>query len=219
MRKFFLPLAVLVILIVGAMAYVHYKHDKQAGVMPTASPLTTIIHYAPTKSDIKGLAVESGSCWTNSIAIPYRSDAWRCMVGDAISDPCFSIAGSDSSVMCNPDPSGALATKPFVLSLTSPLPDPNSNIDPEAQTTGWLIKLSDGTVCTPFTGTQTIMQDGTVATYGCNNKNEDTIFGDLVDDGSGIWTATVGTISTPQNSNDLPSILSSSQVNVQTVWQ
>lgn len=196
--------------------FVLYKTAHAPTQIRTAQQMTTIIHYVPT--DIKGLAQQNGTCWENSIAAPYRSDAWRCMTGNSLSDPCFTIA-TTNAVLCNPDPSGLLSTKPYVLNLTAPLPGPDPDIPTDPQTSGWLIQLSDGTVCTPFTGTRSIMNDGTVTTYGCNNPSEGTVFGDLVDNGSGTWTATVGTSSVPKSPNDSPIILTSKQVAVKTVWQ
>jgi hypothetical protein len=177
---------------------------------------TTIVHYTP--SNVAALPTEQGTCWTNSIAVPYRADTWRCMVGNAISDPCFTIANTNT-LLCNPDPTDTLQQKPFILNLTEPLPIGNFQPDTPTAPWGWLIQLTDGTVCTPFTGARTILDDGTPTTYGCNNPAESTVFGDLIDNGNGTWSATVGTISTPTNSTDLPTELTSQQVIVQTVWQ
>src|SRR5581483_8862131 len=68
---------------------------------------TKILAYVPPVF-ASGPPVESGSCWTSSIAAPYRKDAWRCAVGNGISDPCFQVQNS-SDLICgvNPKRSGS----------------------------------------------------------------------------------------------------------------
>jgi hypothetical protein len=46
---------------------------------------------------------QEGNCWTNSIAVN-RSDAWRCMLGNRIYDPCFEATGQTRQVICGANP-------------------------------------------------------------------------------------------------------------------
>ena len=86
-------------------------------------PATQVIAYAAVQP-ASSTPMESGSCWTNSIAAPFRADAWRCTVGNSISDPCFQIAKSTSTLLCNMNPTVLDSTSTFVLKLTKPLPAP-----------------------------------------------------------------------------------------------
>ena len=49
---------------------------------------------------LKTTSTVSGECWTTSVASP-RTDAFRCMAGNAISDPCFVVDAG--SVACATD--------------------------------------------------------------------------------------------------------------------
>ncbi len=145
-------------------------------------------------------------------------DAWRCAVGNGIEDPCFSISGSTSTVLCGANPANSAATSSFVLTLQKPLPKPNPPAVPPLNW-AWLVKLTDGTVCSPFTGTLPLA-DGQAAEYGCapRYRGEDRmIFGDL-NASSSVWTAEVGTISS-STSTFPPPIIASSVIPVATVWQ
>jgi len=106
-----------------------------------------------------------GKCWTNSVAQPFRTDAFRCMVGEEIFDPCFSTANADE-VFCQMNP---LKDESFVIKLTETLPVLTLP-DNVQKNWGWFIVLKDGTYCSPFTGTRQVIQ-GKVAYFGCESKN------------------------------------------------
>jgi hypothetical protein len=72
----------------------------------------------------------SGSCWTGSIAAPVAG-AYRCTVGNEISDPCLT-ADDGQTLVCGADPTTDEAG--FQLNLTEPLPEPEPL--PAAQTSG-----------------------------------------------------------------------------------
>lgn len=104
----------------------------------------------------------SGSCWTGSLASA-RSDAWRCMSGNQIHDPCYS--GAAAWVAC---PITAFGSKVIRLRLTRSLPRNgnrplNTNTANPAQ-----IVLLHGVTCGLSTGAT-----GTVAglrlNYACSN--------------------------------------------------
>ena len=185
----------------------------------TAQP-TQVISYVPDVS-ASGTAMQNGSCWTNSIAAPYRADAWRCMVGNEIYDPCFGIPTSTNTkrLLCGVNPIDPAATSTFILRLTKSLPTPGAIPSPTASNWAWAIMLADGTYCAPFTGTRPFAASGEMAYYGCQSENpaEEYIFGDL-NNTHAVWTATVGMLS-KSTSTYSPAIESLQNVPVETVWQ
>lgn len=86
---------------------------------------------------------ESGYCWTSSIA-SQRSDAYRCMVGNGIHDPCFTL--SQRSVACPADPAANTALE---ITLTKPLPPAQQH----AAANAWQMRLVSGEICNIGTGT------------------------------------------------------------------
>lgn len=183
----------------------------------SSAPTTHVIAYVPPQP-ATSTRVLAGSCWTSSIAAPYRTDAWRCTVGNSISDPCFAIP-TQKTLLCGVNPDRPDSTSTFVLTLTKPLPAPQALHGAIPLNWAWLVKLSNGTLCTPFTGTRPFTADGQSANYGCAPGplgNEALIFNDL-NTSSTLWTATVGTLS--QTTSSLPTLRSSSQISVDTVWQ
>lgn len=192
---------------------------SESGPSATNAPATQVIAFEPS-APASSTPVESGSCWTSSIAAPFRSDAWRCSVGNAINDPCFQIPGSDK-LLCGVNPAVPAATSSFVLTLTKPLPKPNVAPGTAPADWAWLIQLTDGTACSPFTGTLPITQGGVTASYGCAPKKPGgeglLIFGDL-NTAADAWTAEVGGIA-PARPGELPAITNKETVGIATVWQ
>jgi len=182
---------------------------------PSPAP-TAIIQYVASAAS--GTPIEDGSCWTNSIAAPYRSDAWRCAVENSISDPCFEF-GSPSNVLCGVNPADAENNKAFIVNLSSPLPKPQLPPGGAPDNWAWLVELEDGTLCTPFTGTRPFTAAGDSANYGCAPGpigSEVMIFGDL-DASRPIWTANIGSLMLSTSS--LPTLENTRQISVKTVWQ
>jgi hypothetical protein len=173
---------------------------------------TRIIRFVPDTS-VRG--DRSGSCWTGSIAVS-RPDAWRCMIGNGIFDPCFSSPG-EKFVVCNPNPSKG--EPGFRLNLTEPLPKqdmpaPFSDVETGS---GWLVELADGTMCSPVTGASGLI-GGKVVRYYCENrkKGEDiSLLGDL-NSSNPLWTAEKAT--TVQGRGG-PKLIKSERIAVRTVWQ
>jgi hypothetical protein len=184
------------------------------------NPATQVVVYEP-QQPASSTPIEKGSCWTNSIAAPFRGDAWRCTVGNGITDPCFQIPGS-TSLLCGANPANPDATSSFVLQLTKPLPrsQPVQGLQPSGQ--AWLVELQGGTLCTPFTGTLPFTATGDAASYGCApgllGKEVD-IFN--INSSSTVWTADIGTLaSAPANSTSgLPVITTSSTVPIVAAWE
>ncbi len=112
---------------------------------------------------IEAKPVKEGHCWTESLAIPGKR-AWRCMVGNVIYDPCFTTA-SAQIVICNVNP--AENKTGFALKLIKPLPEPTLS-----KTTGnqfFQMRLVDGSICAPFTGTRPSLGKEMVI-YGCTGQ-------------------------------------------------
>lgn len=183
-----------------------------------STPVTQVVAYAPA-IPASSTPVVQGSCWTSSIAAPFRSDAWRCSVGNSINDPCFRIPGS-KNLLCGADPARPDATSSFVLALTEPLPAPEAAGGPVPANWAWLLQLADGTVCSPFTGTLPIVEGGISANYGCAPRTPGgeglLLFGDL-NASTSEWTAEAGTIIA--SGSGLPIIANEETVPVAAVWQ
>jgi len=194
------------------------------------NPLPTqVIEYVPDPTTLAtSTPVEQGSCFASSIAAPFRSDAWRCTVGNAISDPCFAMAApvgvdgvaatSSPYLLCGANPAGTNTSSTFVLQLKKQLPKPSIASGTPPTNWAWLVQLNDGTICTPFTGTRPFDASGDVATYACNGGvGENMIFGDL-NNASATWTAEVGSLSTA-TSTFPPAMAASATVPVFAAWQ
>lgn len=127
--------------------------------------------------------IKEGSCWTNSLAAPYRTDAWRCSVGNEIIDPCFSITQSDQ-LICQYDPRNS--DEAFLLKLTKPLPEHFITGNEGKENGAWFIEMKDGTICSPITGVSDVNEKGERDNYACSSSGD--IYGELVK--GTIWTTT-----------------------------
>lgn len=135
-----------------------------SGSAPTR---TRIVVYTPFTTDgllatgIKVVRTISGSCWTGSEGAR-RSDAWRCMSGNYIYDPCFS--GPPTWVAC-PSGKGVIRmnlTKPLPRSYANPPLNTNRS-DPSE------IVLAHGVTCS-FAQGATGDVAGLRLNYYCSNK-------------------------------------------------
>lgn len=107
--------------------------------VPTIAAHTTVVVFSASSMHVTGK--QSGRCWTASIA-SQRSDAYRCMVGNEIHDPCFTL--SQHAVAC---PTDIQANRGIVISLAQPLPEPNP------AHSVWGMQLQSGAQCNRGTGT------------------------------------------------------------------
>jgi hypothetical protein len=164
---------------------------------------TEVIAFTPT---VPNAPARDGYCWTPSIALP-RADAWRCMIGNAIEDPCFATRDVSNAVICGANPVTGAAG--FLLRLTKPLPAASAIASPSPAP--WIVQLAIGenqvpgpyampppkTYCSPLTGTMPIV-DGLAVPYLCWEANVeskpklgDTQIGLLDDFSVGkVWTVT-----------------------------
>jgi hypothetical protein len=173
---------------------------------------TQIVKFAPAAV---ATTSREGRCWTNSIAAP-RPDAWRCMEGSEIFDPCFEAADR-KSVVCIPDPAGG--DDGFGLKLTEPLPKPEITGEAAAMGagSGWLVELADGTRCRPATGARGVLE-GKMITHYCESPPDGPNIV-LLEDLSTTepqWMAEKATLLRGANASRP---LKSEKVAVKTVWQ
>ena len=108
----------------------------------------------------------TGHCWTGSLADQGRADAWRCMAGNAILDPCFEAGFEPATVVCARSP---MATEAVLLTLTEPLAR-TPGADPfDFTRPPWMIELANGATCLPAS----LGAGGAVAmmrvNYGCSD--------------------------------------------------
>ncbi len=178
----------------------------------TASSVRTqVMHYVPAKPDAS--TAQEGTCLAGSVALPARADAFRCMTGNAIHDPCFQLA--DGSLVCDANP--ATGDAGFLLTLTGSLPAanaPSADQSATAAKSAWLVQLADGTVCGVNTGA-TGGVNGERANYGC--PSNEWIFGDLIPgDATTPWTAVLGRLNVGANGYSLGA---AHQAIIAKVWQ
>jgi hypothetical protein len=222
--------AIVAIVIILALAFLLYYYATKSGsayqapqtssttTAPVATPITapvtppanatSVISFQPPAT--LPTTVQQGYCWINSIAAGQRTDAWRCMVGSTIYDPCFQIPGK-AEVYCQMNPT--IATS-FVISLTKPLPA--TQIAPEPKNNwAWFLTLADGTICSPFTGTLPSV-NGASYPYGCKSPNKTQMIY-LTDLTAGpVWTTSEVTV---EQQGTKQTIVSQATVNLKTVWQ
>src|SRR6202050_611816 len=174
-------------------------------VSPPESGRTEVSIFVPT---VPNAPQREGYCWTDSIAVT-RAGAWRCMIGNSIADPCFSIAEFSDAVVCGANP--ANSTEGFLLRLTKPLPPTDGVTSPPPAPSPWMVVLAIGggqvpgpyampppkTFCSALTGTSPVV-DGLAVPFLCWEVNVqskpklgDTQIGLLGDFSRGkIWTVT-----------------------------
>jgi hypothetical protein len=118
---------------------------------------TSVIRFTPAipRGDMR-----EGSCWTESIAVT-RPGAWRCTVGNSISDPCFTVPANREQLVCDADP--ALKTGGFSLKVTKPLPKSPGR---EQKAVPWIFRLADNSICEAITGTLSPV-NGEPARWSC----------------------------------------------------
>lgn len=107
--------------------------------VPTIAAHSTVVVFNAQSMHVT--AHQSGHCWTASIA-SQRSDAYRCMVGNGIHDPCFTLSAQE--VAC---PTDVAANRGIAVALTKPLPEPS-----RARSV-WQMQLQSGAYCNIGTGT------------------------------------------------------------------
>jgi hypothetical protein len=156
--------------------------------MGMANANTQMHTFTPTLNNNPKIA---GECWTNSIA-SNRPDAWRCMTGNTIHDPCFTT-NNQNYLVCDANP---ITKNPgIILQLKKPLP--KSDLVQTMQMVPWIMQLEDGNICQPFTGTK-VTTDAGVVNYSCQmaKPQQSTCESGLLENSiqqGDTWTATLVT--------------------------
>jgi len=171
LNRLALAVALVVVLCAGtavAARLMRTERTTQLGLFDASGQLAKGHRVAGTRS---------GSCFASSLAVD-GSDAWRCISGNEILDPCFQPPKGDGPLACLSDPWGAV-TK---LRLTRRLP----KATPARPTTPmpWAVETSSGLRCTKLTGASDVIH-GQRVNYGCTDGS--VLVGD-VDDSSKQWT-------------------------------
>ena len=153
------------------------------GVTPTK-----VVIFAPWSSSglRAGFRVASkvhGSCWIHSIA-RNRADAWRCMAGNDIYDPCFAGSPQKNIVAC---PEGPFSNDVVLLHDAKPLDGKPDWIVRRLQPKGqpWALRLTNGDTCAFETGATDVV-GGQRMNYACAKSGW--IVG-FVNRSSKSWTA------------------------------
>jgi hypothetical protein len=124
----------------------------------------------------------TGSCFTRSLASPSRPDAWRCMAGNGLMDPCYQrIMGDEKQLAC--PVGGPWPANVVLLTLTQALPQEDRKVPDRDNVLPWALELANGQKCTQFTGA-TAPVAGMRINYGCPNGF--TIVGDI-DRSQPVW--------------------------------
>lgn len=164
---------------------------------------TSVVLFEPTIP----AEVQEGSCFSSSIAAP-REGAWRCMVGNAIHDPCFTAADG-ATLVCGADP--IEGTEGFQLKLTEPLPA--AEIPADLPPMAWLLRLSDGSICNFATGATGAVGDKR-ANYLCSDQS--VILGDLQVNDAGTWLAEKAFVTVGENGMEAQEVYT---IAVMELWQ
>ncbi|HVA93198.1 MAG TPA: hypothetical protein VNL71_25540 [Chloroflexota bacterium] len=149
------------VLVLGGLAQV--RNRVGAAATPAAMSLvapTKIVIFHPRGT--KGAPV-AGDCGMGESQALDRSDAWRCIVGNVIYDPCFSTSPHATWVICAVEPGKPIGIK---VTLSKPLPTHAPAKDQQP----WFITLGDGTGC-GFVSGATFGFGGQRANYGCTQND------------------------------------------------
>jgi hypothetical protein len=110
-----------------------------AMALPLSASGSTIVTYHPTHMRIT--RVLHGNCWTGSIAAP-RRDAFRCMTGNQIYDPCFEQNAARAAC-----PTDVIADRGIAILVSGFPQNPVS-----APASAWALELQNHAVCGAITG-------------------------------------------------------------------
>jgi Protein kinase domain len=150
-----------------------------------AQPTATQI-YSPANAS-GGLAVSArsagGSCFGSS-NVTTRTDAYRCMSGNDIYDPCFFV--NQTQVLC---PNGGPWTNRGLLLNVGTLPSTPATQDQGTKGQPWAIQLGSGTNCLAISGATNLIA-GQRLGYECSGGVG--LYGNVQRSGS-AWMIFVGT--------------------------
>lgn len=149
---------------------------------------TTVVTFAPwahgqLRQGYTVAVKAKGSCFNNALTTN-RSDAWRCVIGNDIYDPCFSGAARATVLACAEDP---FSRRLVLLSLQKPISTEDAATTDMLQPHGepWGLRLANGETCAFATGATDVAQ-GMRMNYEC--KGNDFLVG-FPDRSKALWTA------------------------------
>jgi len=141
------------------------------GLAQAAQATITSIYQAFTPHGFVKLRTRSkaGYCWEGALTIA-RRDAWRCLVGNYVYDPCFSAVRNPGIVVCPDAPWRNTGVK---IRLTKPLPRAYGNHSaPSLRLMSWAIELKDGRRCLFASGVSDVAE-GKRLNYICGTGSEE----------------------------------------------
>jgi eukaryotic-like serine/threonine-protein kinase len=139
--------------------------DGQQALAPTQVQLI-LPFTAPGSLGLRITARVTGRCFAASVADSGRPDAWRCMSGNRIYDPCFEgLEQRTTVVACLESPWAATAV---VLTPTGGVPRQVANKGYPLASPPWSLLLGNGASCGLLPGT-TFGFAGMRINYGCTD--------------------------------------------------
>lgn len=182
-------------------------------VVPEVVPTNVIVYSAAGTLPAQQ---KPGTCLVHSVAQPYREDAWRCMIGTTVYDPCFETSQA-GLIIC---PMDLLAGngEATLIKLSKPLPQ-LAPVKTIKENWAWLVRLEDGIFLSPFTAATKPFFDGVQATFGSKviDGQRFVLMGELAKGVDGVWTAQKKTL-TKQGATTWVT-KSTETVKLDTVWQ
>jgi hypothetical protein len=134
--------------------------------LASATPTRAVVYHAFTSSGKPAYRVGRtlrGSCFSGAQSVN-RDDAWRCISGNALFDPCFSSTQAKGIVLC---PSTPFSSSMVEIKLTKRLPTGMADKGtPSSSGLPWAIKTTTGLKCVMDTGATNAIGT-TRANYGC----------------------------------------------------
>jgi hypothetical protein len=113
-----------------------------------------------------------GSCFTGSLTSS-RADAWRCLSGNYLYDPCFSSQAAPGVVIC-PNPNPVRGTE---IQLTKSLPrDQGNSGSPSASSRPWALELFNGDHCALSSGATAVVH-GVRLNFFCTGETKRGLWG------------------------------------------
>jgi hypothetical protein len=138
----------------------------RTAVVSAGTSVTAMRTFVPFRSDgapAAGVAAHrSGTCFTTSITVATR-DAYRCIAGNTLLDPCFARSQDARNLYCYAGP-WSDATR---LHLTKSLASTVGAAAPIRFTHPWAIRLSGGIQCVASGGTTDVVR-GIALSYQCD---------------------------------------------------